>query len=559
MWKLLKRFLVRLLLLPILPALAWGPATHPYINKRALEIAEREVQQHNPGVNRRIVEILARNRDAFIFGGNSADAVSSYHILSGVTVYDYAHNYWPDTSGGVSVFGYKLVDEWYQSSIGRRDTTYPEADFAIACGWLAHQLADWYVHYAPIDRDGWILEDVLAEADDETVFHGYSNSHRVLGAYYYPEILALYNTADHALIEFFHDMLLLDRHGSSFLGQNRVELFPTRIVAGQLKNLLTQTSEQYEGVVTRIPPELVSTFGESFNQVIQALKALNDIAVHLNPRLVTTVANSIDPGRTGKPDYIEMSVQRVLNEFFSLSFEEIARRGSLMVCNQADGEPAIKIRETARAGTILFGLADRLTRLVDPELAVSLVKDPNSLNLRLLWGLVDLRAGIIRELVRVWGVGKLSEHLHHDPKLGALKAFLTELMRGKYGDFTAGQHRFQRRLPPLLQSAGVEHSPPGFSEIRVKVIPAVFRDQPNQAGKTIDPATLAFAVNGYEARTKPDTFELELNWDGPKMLLVGRVKPGFCQGTHHLLVSVRDRSEAPTGRLEQELQVWRKT
>ncbi|MDA8096818.1 MAG: hypothetical protein M0028_04505 [Clostridia bacterium] len=565
MWERLRRFIVRVLLLPILPALAWGPATHPYINKRALEIAEAEVKKGNPAVNREIVVLLTRNRDTYIFGGNSADAISSYHILSGMAVYDYAHNYFPDTASGTPVFGYKLVDEWYRSRLGEREAAYPEVDFAIACGWLSHQLADWYAHHAPIDREGRLPADLSAEVDEDTVFPGYSNSHRVLGADYYPEILQVYNTADHALIEFFHDMLLIHRYEQDFLKQNRVELFETRIVAGKPTNLLTQASEQYEGMVSRIPAEQILTLKDDFNRIIQALKALNDIVVHLNPRLVTVVSNSIDSQLTGKPDYIELSIERVLRDLFCLSFEEIARRATQMVCHPAGLEPVLEVRESARAGTILFGLAERLTRLVDPELAVSLVKDPNSLNVRLLWGLVDLRAGIIRNLVRMWATTKLPEYLAQDFKLGALLTFITELVQGRNNDFTVGQQRFQRHLPPLVQftgfhgTAGSKEWPSLVSgvEIGVRVVPAVLRGRPDQNPKTIDPTTLCFAVNGFDVQAKPESLGLEQSWAGHRLLLKLRVSPGFCPGVHHLLVTVRDRSAAPAGRLEQELHVRR--
>ena len=54
-------------------------------------------------------------RMTFIFAGNSADAISMYHILNKVSMYDYAHNAIPDTYSGCPQFGYALIDEWRQA------------------------------------------------------------------------------------------------------------------------------------------------------------------------------------------------------------------------------------------------------------------------------------------------------------------------------------------------------------------------------------------------------------------------------------------------------------
>ncbi|HEY3316574.1 MAG TPA: hypothetical protein VGL40_15025 [Bacillota bacterium] len=75
-------------------------------------------------------------------------------------------------------------------------------ELAVACGWLAHQIADFYPHYAPVDAQGALVE---AGATNGSPFKGYANSHRVLGTSFYSEVLNEYTTLDHGLIEFFHD------------------------------------------------------------------------------------------------------------------------------------------------------------------------------------------------------------------------------------------------------------------------------------------------------------------------------------------------------------------
>lgn len=564
MWASIKRFLVRLLLLPIMPVLAWGPATHPYINKRALELAESEVRRGNRRVNRAIVEELARNRETYIFAGNSADVISSYNVLSGgVAIYDYMHNYYPDTAAGVPFFGYRLIDEWYRSSeAGEESGGYPAADFAVACGWLSHQLADWYAHHAPIDRNG-NPADPGHEPDEITVFPGYSNSHRVLGAGYYPEMLKLYNTADHALIEFLHDMLILQRHGEGFLKRNRVELFESRVVGGRVLNLLTQTSERYSGLFSRMPPEQVHTLKNDFNNIIHGLQVLNDITVHQYPHLVETVQNSIEPAVTGKPDYIALSIRRVFEKLFCCSREEIARYAAQPSCTPAQQDYEIKIREAGRAGTILFQLVGNLTRMLDPDLVADLVKDPNALNMKLFWGLVDIRARVLQRLAQGWSSARLRETLGRDAQLGPLIGFVSAILEERTRSFSEPLIQFQKRLSPLVEYVDDEETdanhdivkPAEFGRVTVKAVPAVVVGGKGLRDKRLDVESLRFEIDGYNVENFPRRFSLTRTWDGHKLLLTCMLRKKLCPGSHYFRITIRDHSPAPPGELWREFRV----
>ena len=109
---------------------------HPHINRLALRKAKKELASGNTGINEDMIKRLAANEEAFIFAGNSADAISMNHILNNVSVYDYAHNAIPDTFEGSPQFGQALIDEWRQAYDGERGVRYSDRDFR-GCLWLA--------------------------------------------------------------------------------------------------------------------------------------------------------------------------------------------------------------------------------------------------------------------------------------------------------------------------------------------------------------------------------------------------------------------------------------
>ena len=85
-----------------------------------------------------------------------------------------------------------------------------------------------------------------------------------------------YVVIDHALIEFFYDLLALQDYRKE-LKNNHVEHFS---VAGN-HCLLTATSERYIGQAARIPPEKVSEFWKTHNFVISSLAVFSQAYIQI--------------------------------------------------------------------------------------------------------------------------------------------------------------------------------------------------------------------------------------------------------------------------------------
>ncbi|MEW6541313.1 MAG: hypothetical protein AB1402_06850 [Bacillota bacterium] len=565
-WSRIRAFLTRVLLIPLLPLLGWGPATHPLLNKWALERAHAERKRGNKKINGEILARLSAHRETYMFAGNSTDVISLDHLKSGgKSIYDYAHNYYPDHAGGSPVFGYQLIDEWREAALGHREITYPERDFAVACGWLSHQLADWYAHYAPIDRQGRLVSETGAAPDGHAVFSGYSNAHRALGAWFLPEILHRYRLIDHALIEFAHDFLLLV--GAEPLRRhNRVELFHTYSADGKRRNLLTAASERYQGVTARIWPENVDAWKKDFNSLIRGQLVFVELLLHRNPWLAETVRRSLDPAETGQPDYLELCVAKIVDELFCKSFAEISELARRSECRPGGSTPAVEIREFGRSGTVLFEIFRRVGEYVSPELTRRLTRCEDGANLRLLWGLVDVRACLVRELARhgaargFWG---LAQSVYPDP---ALWGFLEELMRGA-DDLEAPRERFRRALQPVVELAGPANLNEEerlrrmleAGELRVQIVPGIALDRPLPE-KEINPVTVRFWINNYPVSDLARFFELDSGWDGFRLMLRCLVREPLCSGRHYLYVDAADNAGTEARALRREIGIgggWR--
>ncbi len=98
---------------------AWGPITHAEINRQASEEAYTS---------------------AFINGGHSPDIIALYHVTTGDSRYDYAHNPFGDNS---AAFGETMLQTVWNTRYPER---YSQDDVMFAAGWLAHQLADGVAH-----------------------------------------------------------------------------------------------------------------------------------------------------------------------------------------------------------------------------------------------------------------------------------------------------------------------------------------------------------------------------------------------------------------------------
>ncbi|MBE0466521.1 MAG: zinc dependent phospholipase C family protein [Candidatus Desulforudis sp.] len=549
-WRRLRSILWRVVLLPLLPVLEWGPATHPLITRQALERAETELGKGNPQVNPEIVELLSRHREAYVYGSNSADVISVYHIGSGGSaIYDYAHNFYPDHAGGTPVFGYALIDEWLRAYNRERDTVYPEREFAVACGWLSHQLADWYAHYVPVDGEGRLVPDQLTIPDGEYVFSGYANSHRILGVNFLPEILALYNKLDHALLELAHDIMVL-ANSRELRRNNRVELFCTYHENGVRHNLLCATSKRYRGVVAAIPLEHIDQLRNEFNLVIRGLKVAAETLLGLNPRLTRILRNSLDPGVTHKPDYISLAAGQIVDDLFCKSFAEISKLAGRLDCQPGPGAPDIRIREYGRSGTVIFQVLRRIGELIG-----------DGGGRRCPQALLALKSCLVQQLVRCWGpdrVWRLAGRLHPDP---ALWGFVSRLFKGDSSDLEAPRADFLRFLQPVVAFDG----PSGLNEaellqemiaggeLRVKVVPATALDRSPSPNKGIDPGSVRFWINNYPVEELPDFYRLNSAWYGPRLVLNCEIKGDLCPGAHLLHVNAADQGGVEGRALEREI------
>ncbi|MEW6192861.1 MAG: hypothetical protein AB1507_05850 [Bacillota bacterium] len=555
----LKRLFARGLLLPLLPLFWWGPVAHPYINYRALKQAEKEAAADNPRVNRDLLARVTRHRDSFIFGGNSADSIAARHILTRSAVYDYTHNFIPDSASGRPVFGYALISEWLVGQErGRRP--YREEDLAVACGWLAHQLADWYAHYAAVDAAGTLLPEPCTPPDGSTVFSGYANSHRVFGADFCPEILREYRLMDHALVEFFHDFLISYDDREERFNTNRVVFFQNYRAKGRRYNLLTAASERFRGLAPRIPPDELDSLRENLQTIVKGLRILIHLASFLRPELAETVRQGISPAATGKPDYIELSAAAVFDGLFCRSYEEIA----LLAEPPRGAAPEIRpdplvVREVTQPGTLLFRLAHRLGSLL-PDTSLPLFREPEDFSIRFL-KVFELRGKIVSRLIAGLSVEKLLAFSSTADE-NALLAFLSTLLTTPHLDLGAARAYFRAVLQPVVLLGGDPSASEAerltamlnAGELTVRVVPAfALNDPASRQLKALDLATLRLYVDGYDVRDDADRFELRLvPVDNSRLEARVKLKQRLSEGYHRLKVAVKDNCGVAADTFERD-------
>ena len=180
-----RSIIVSILLFPVQILLMWGPVTHLYLHKRALEKIDPD-SLPDPSL-----------RKAFINASNSTDLIKANNLRHRERWFEYAHNTVPNYFTGAPVMGSNLLDEVEKS--GNDPIRH-----AWALGWLAHQVTDQFAHKIPhAGCEGWV------------------NSRRVLAGYYRPEVddepvsvaaarIELY-VADHWLAEMLVDCLCYSR------------------------------------------------------------------------------------------------------------------------------------------------------------------------------------------------------------------------------------------------------------------------------------------------------------------------------------------------------------
>jgi hypothetical protein len=557
------RILKNALLLVVFPVLWWGPVVHPHINGLALKKAKKMLEEGDDTINENMVRRLDCNKDTFLFAGNSADAISTYHILNKISIYDYAHNSIPNDHTGIPHFGYTLIDEWLQADRGERaGIRYSEKDFAIACGWLAHQVADWYPHYAAVDKDGQLVNDGYGEPDKRTIFPGFANSHRMLGADYYPEILNNYVLTDHGIIELFYDLLVM-RGNEEFYDHNRVELFEVK-PGNETKNLLTIVSERYFDQGVRVPPEDIPVLEETFNSVIRGIQVLIEILTLLRPNIHTAIDNAIKTTTGGLDYFINLSVDRIVEQLFRKSDDDISALANQSVNIKIDDD------EVKRPGSILFPLAGKLGSIIDLNSLLPLLRGAEKFKVPFeicffkicfIKGSINLPAALIshvKTFVRAKSASVLSKDNH---ETNALISFIEELLIDDNDNLSVPVKKYKDTVQPVVMLDSTKPDVDAINEmfqqqeILIRIIPATSPDNP-ETSKLLNQKQLLFRIDGYNIKAKSWDYDLKEEFRGDDILhLTCNILEKPKEGTHHILVDIRDNNQIQSNSLEYEIPV----
>lgn len=352
----LRRLLTLALLSPIFPAFLWGPFTHTHINRKALQKAKKLMESGDDTINKPLVNMLTsskRVQESYALAANGADAISSYHTLNNFTAYDYTHNSIPDNAKGLPNFGYTLVDTWHKMPESAWSS--PDArllDLAIACGWLSHQVADWYAHYACIDGDGNLCDPEDAIADEVFRFSGYSDSHRVIGHDYPVPHLRRYNLADHGLAEFLVDTIIV---ASPDGPQLRNLSLPNLSTLKNGSNIISTASLDFGGAV-KLPEDHVPILWQNMNLILLGMSILQKLIYLRKPNFHREAEQVV----TTK--YVDLSIDRVVDKVFRKSFDEmaeLARFGRKIRSRNMPIEP-LDSKIQKYPGTVIFKIAHSL-------------------------------------------------------------------------------------------------------------------------------------------------------------------------------------------------------
>ncbi len=188
------------LLLPIAPFLGWGPITHLYLHKKAVD----ELGDNGPeGVLER-----DEDKDLFISAGNITDLIKANQLRYRERFYEYTHNTIPTKFEGKPIFGESLWRENLKR--GRRD------GMTYSLGWICHQVSDQFPHRYPTNG-----------------YEGFVNSRKFFGKYYPVDeddysmpVKNLRNdliSVDHWLTEIFADLLCICEE-PEFLRKLKIDL-----------------------------------------------------------------------------------------------------------------------------------------------------------------------------------------------------------------------------------------------------------------------------------------------------------------------------------------------
>lgn len=499
----LGRFLARLLLLPLAPLLGWGPFTHIEVARLAWQKIRSAPDLAGNDLPRR----LQGHGETFARAAPSADVISAHHVLKQCPIYDYMHNWMPDNAHGIPRFGYALVHQCLPG---------PPRELAVACGWLAHQMADWWAHYAPIATDGTPADQDLSPAP----FRGYANSFRVMGTDFFPEILDHYRVLDHALLELLYDLMVISRPGSEGLASGQFAFF-----SPAEDNALTRTSERWAARLPRVPPHALVELRARFARVMRGLVTLYSLLRPFRSLLLDRVDRLIAFRDVGAP-YLERCAQKIVEGVFQVTGEEIAQWGSPDPTPPQKAPPlAVRSPPPSRGpypGTPLLDLAGWLGGLeseVDTsfltrlgELARAEPAGPRPLGLTFLLGLATAEED------------RWPDWLYHlmPPAISLLGLLPSQV---------------EANLADALRSR----------ELTVVFVPAArLGSDLSQGPKALDPASLRVTFNGYDVDRHPEYFRVEKHCQEGKVIWYCRLLQPAEEGYHYLWATGRDRSGVTT-------------
>ena len=540
-WKVIKLMLV----LPIMPLFMWGPFTHPIINKLAHEKAQKRYKNGDKNINPLIIETINKHAETFYFAGNSPDAIAINNILTNISVYDYTHNYHPDNVWGSPVFGYQLINRWVKSG------KYPYKDLAIACGWLSHQVADWFAHYAAFDEKGNLLDNPYQESNNTTIFSGYSNSHRVFGTEYNPVILDKYSITNHALIEFFYDLILFSKYKDSLLKDTRVELFDHE----SSDNLLTYTSEFYKGTAVRIPPGEIALMKENFTFVIGGMEVLLNLCLAIRPELPDLLYSIY------KDACLPQVVDSVVDKVFCLPTETIDKH-VVYHTDHNDIIAPVKVERIQRSGTILFPIVHKLGASIDPKKLTPYISG-KPIKISFFWGLLQLRLGFIFNFMKSLAISNLRK-LSNREDSGELLAYISKLLVDNENNLNSPLENYRSNLRPIIKLHGNEsHNEQKLlttmfqqKNIKFRVYPPIYYgDHENSSSKKINPHSLTLRLNGYEVTKHTKDFQLNIKSNNDILDISCRILRDITPGQYHITINIKDESGIVSNTLDYEIMV----
>lgn len=552
----LRSFLIRCLLLPVMPSFMWGPVTHPYIAYQAYRKARED---RSGSVNPVIMEAIDRHKDTYIYAANSPDAISTNHVLFNIIIYDYAHNNMPDEPDGTPAFGYRLVAKALERlrKAPRDDRHRYEKELAFACGWLTHQVSDWVAHYREVERE-------IGPGRPYT-FRGYANSHQVLSPCFHYDILVAKREAEHALTETLHDAHIMFTDTTDLFGPGKVR---AELPINEDDNLISLVSETFASLgCSKIPSKHLKKLQEDFEVVIGGIQSGILFVKHMQPKLEDVVKEFAESNQ----GYIDESVDRVIDLVLSLAEEQIVEESNKVerTCGAATAASVVSIRPESIIHKLAFGLG----KAIPPTAVDMLFADPM---VRVRWDVpvlpekYDLDVEIhLRDRVRKLLPVALERFGGRSESTRALVRFASELISASSNVMERARDEYCTNLHPVTAlDIEPDHFGRGNSDaelrrminegvIRIRFTPAKRTDK-ESTQYLLDADTAIIRINGYLPGEANAPFTAQSYWDetGEILKYEIRLKEEARRGECiHLFADINDRRPEHSQYIDKQIKL----